>query len=86
MAKRLHNHDVVIGPAIRDLASVRHFYNGKNANFTNEKHHNANEDFNQFGDFIDKFVLKGELDKIYNDQDHEALNVVPFHKTKNSKK
>ena len=29
MAKRLANHDVVIGPAIRDLASVRHFYNGK---------------------------------------------------------
>ena len=86
MAKRLNNHDVVIGPAIRDLASVRHFYNGKSHNFEDKKNLNAYEDFSQFGDFIDKFVLKGELDKIYIDQDHEALNVVPFQKTKNSKK
>ena len=77
MAKKLANHDVVIGPAIRDLASVRHFYNGKY-----ETSENAREDFGQFGDFIEKFVLKGELDKIYAEEEHEAMNVLPFQKTK----
>ncbi len=77
MAKRLSNHDVVIGPAIRDLASVRHFYNGKH-NSTEGK--NASEDFGQFADFVDKFVLRGELDKIYSGKN--SLNVVPFSKTK----
>ena len=86
MAKRLNNHDVVIGPAIRDLASVRHFYNGKTNDMNKEKNSNAYEDFSQFGDFIDKFVLKGELDKIYNDDNHHAMNVVPFEKKLNSKK
>ena len=33
MAERLNNHDVVIGPPLRDLASVRHFYNGKAENW-----------------------------------------------------
>ena len=86
MAKRLSNHDVVIGPAIRDLASVRHFYNGKFARFDHEDNHNAKEDFSHFGDFINKFVLKGQLDKIYNDDVHEAMNVVPFQKEKKTKK
>ncbi len=81
MAKRLNNHDVVIGPAIRDLASVRHFYNGKK-----DKNLNAREDFEQFGSFINKFVLNGELDKIYNDENHQAMNVVPFQKSTGSKK
>ena len=77
MAKKLANHDVVIGPAIRDLASVRHFYNGKH-----DSSENAQEDFGQFGDFIEKFVLKGELDKIYAEEEREAMNVLPFQKTK----
>ena len=81
MAKKLANHDVVIGPAIRDLASVRHFYNG-----TRDSSENAEQDFGQFSDFIEKFVLKGELDKIYNEENHEAMNVVPFQKTKKSMK
>ena len=38
MAERLNNHDVVIGPAIRDLASVRHFYNGKTNEMNKNKH------------------------------------------------
>ena len=36
MAERLKNHDVVIGPPLRDLASVRHFYNGKMENWENK--------------------------------------------------
>ena len=44
MAKRLANHDVVIGSAIRDLASVRHFYNGKySKDFEDEKNINTKE-------------------------------------------
>ena len=78
MAKRLSNHDVVIGPAIRDLAGVRHFYNGKHKM---NRRSNASEDFGQFADFVDKFVLKGELDKIYH-SDKNSLNVVPFSKLK----
>ena len=76
MAKRLSNHDVVIGPAIRDLASVRHFYNG---NYNIKDGENAGEDFGKFGDFVNKFVIKGELDKIY-DNGKNNLNVVPFSK------
>ena len=76
MAKRLSNHDVVIGPAIRDLASVRHFYNG---NYRIGKSGNASEDFGRFGDFVNKFVVNGELDKIYH-QNKNDLNVVPFSK------
>jgi len=77
---------VVIGPAIRDLASVRHFYNGKFAKFDHDENYNAKEDFSHFGDFIDKFVLKGQLDKIYNNDEHEAMNIVPFQKQKKTKK
>ena len=76
MAKRLSNHDVVIGPAIRDLASVRHFYNG---NYNINTRNNASEDFGRFGDFVNKFVVKGELDKIYSNGKN-TLNVVPFSK------
>ena len=65
MAERLKNHDVVIGPPLRDLASVRHFYNGKMENWENKSNNNAQTDFKQFGSFIEKYVLKGELDKIY---------------------
>ena len=86
MAKKLANHDVVIGPAIRDLASIRHFYNGKFSKFDHDDNQNAKEDFAQFCDFIDKFVLKGELDRIYNENDYEAMNVVPFKKQEKSKK
>ena len=76
MAKRLSNHDVVIGPAIRDLASVRHFYNGS---YKMNQSENATEDFGRFGDFVNKFVVKGELDKIYHDGKND-LNVLPFSK------
>ena len=40
---------------------------------------NASEDFGRFGDFVNKFVVKGELDKIY-DNGKNHLNVVPFSK------
>ena len=82
MAKRLANHDVVIGPAIRDLASVRHFYNGKFDKIDSIENSNSREDFKNFGNFIEKFVLKGELDKIYNSQDYDQLNILPFEKSK----
>ncbi len=86
MGRRLKNHDVVIGPAIRDLASVRHFYNGKfQKDFDNKNNKNAKEDFTQFASFIDKFVLKGELDKLYSEENHEAMNVLPFEKKNNLK-
>ncbi len=77
MAERLKNHDVVIGPALRDLASVRHFYNGKAEKWENKSDLNAQSDFRQFGSFIEKFVLKGELDKIYS-QNETRKNVVPI--------
>ena len=77
MAERLSNHDVVIGPALRDLASVRHFYNGKAENWENKTNLNAQTDFNQFGCFIEKFVLGEELDKIYS-QNVTSKNVVPI--------
>ena len=79
MAERLNNHDVVIGPALRDLASVRHFYNGKIENWEKKSNSNAQSDFKQFGDFIEKFVLDGELDKIYS-QNEIAKNVIPLKK------
>ena len=82
MADRLKNHDVVIGPALRDLASVRHFYNGKTENWENKSNNNAKSDFNQFGSFIEKFVLNGELDKIY-DENTKNENIIPFEKAKN---
>ena len=37
------------------------------------------EDFGRFGDFVNKFVVKGELDKIYHNGKNN-LNVVPFSK------
>ena len=77
MAERLKNHDVVIGPALRDLASVRHFYNGKVENWENKTNTNAQYDFKQFGSFIEKFVLREELDKIYSQND-VPKNVVPI--------
>ena len=40
---------------------------------------NAGEDFGRFGDFVNKFVVKGELDKIYHNGKNN-LNVVPFSK------
>ena len=40
---------------------------------------NAGEDFGKFGDFVNKFVVKGELDKIYHNGKNN-LNVVPFSK------
>ena len=82
MAERLKNHDVVIGPALRDLASVRHFYNGKMENWENKSNTNAQSDFKQFGSFIEKYVLDGELDKIYSKKDG-AKNVIPFEKANN---
>ena len=40
---------------------------------------NASEDFGKFGDFVNKFVVKGELDKIYHEVKND-LNVLPFTK------
>ena len=77
MAERLNNHDVVIGPPLRDLASVRHFYNGKVEAWEKKKNTNAQNDFKQFGSFIEKFVLNEELDKIYKQND-VPKNVVPI--------
>jgi chromosome partitioning protein len=82
MAERLNNHDVVIGPPLRDLASVRHFYNGKAENWENKTNSNALSDFGQFGSFIEKFVLNGELDKIYSNRD-TSQNIIPFGKVSN---
>ena len=82
MADRLNNHDVVIGPALRDLASVRHFYNGKAEKWENKSNSNAQSDFDQFGSFIEKYVLNGELDKIYN-KNNTSKNIIPFEKTSN---
>jgi len=82
MAERLNNHDVVIGPPLRDLASVRHFYNGKVENWENKTNSNAQSDFEQFGSFIEKFVLNGELDKIYSKRD-TSQNIIPFGKVSN---
>lgn len=82
MADRLNNHDVVIGPALRDLASVRHFYNGKAEKWENQSNSNAQSDFDQFGSFIEKYVLNGELDKIYN-KNNTSKNIIPFGKTSN---
>jgi len=82
MADRLNNHDVVIGPALRDLASVRHFYNGKAEKWENKSNSNAQSDFDQFGSFIEKYVLNGELDKIYN-KNNASKNIIPFEKTSN---
>ena len=45
MAERLKNHDVVIGPALRDLASVRHFYNGRTESWEKKSDGNAKNDF-----------------------------------------
>ena len=77
MAERLKNHDVVIGPALRDLASVRHFYNGKAENWETKSNINAQSDFKQFGSFIEKFVLGEELDKIYSGKVSKR-NVIPI--------
>ena len=82
MADRLNNHDVVIGPPLRDLASVRHFYNGKFENWESKSNKNANSDFEQFGSFIEKYILDGELDKIYN-KNNSSKNVIPFGKVIN---
>ena len=77
MAERLNNHDVVIGPALRDLASVRHFYNGKVENWEKKTNTNAQNDFKLLGSFVEKFVLNEELDKIYSQND-VPKNVVPI--------
>ena len=82
MAERLQNHDVVIGPPLRDLASVRHFYNGKMEKWENKSNTNAQNDFKQFGSFIEKYVLDGELDKIYSQKDG-GKNILPFEKASN---
>ena len=82
MADRLNNHDVVIGPALRDLASVRHFYNGNAEKWENKSNTNAQSDFDQLGSFIEKYVLNGELDKIYN-KNNSSKNIIPFGKTSN---
>ena len=82
MAERLSNHDVVIGPALRDLASVRHFYNGKLENWENKNNNNAKADFKQFGSFVEKFILKGELDRIYSTKEN-SKNIIPFGKVSN---
>ena len=82
MAERLKNHDVVIGPALRDLASVRHFYNGKIENWENKSNTNAQNDFKQFASFIEKYVLDGELDKIYSQKDG-GKNIIQFEKASN---
>ena len=82
MAERLNNHDVVIGPSIRDLASVRHFYNGQFENWERKSNFNAQNDFERFGTFITKFVLDGELDKIYS-QNNLTKNIIPFEKSAN---
>jgi cellulose biosynthesis protein BcsQ len=79
MSNRLNNHDVVIGPAIRDLASVRHFYNGQYNKWDNESNQNAQDDFKQFGDFVTKYIINGELDKIYNEE-KLTKNIIPFEK------
>ena len=82
MAERLNNHDVVIGPPLRDLASVRHFYNGKAENWENKSNSNAKQDFYQFGSFVQKYVIDGELDKIYSEKT-DTKNIIPFGKAKN---
>ena len=79
MAERLNNHDVVIGPAIRDLASIRHFYNGRHEQWDSKTNLNAQNDFDQFGKFVTKFVLDGELDKIYSNN-NPPKNIIPFEK------
>jgi chromosome partitioning protein len=79
MGERLNNHDVVIGPAIRDLASIRHFYNGKHESWENKVNNNAQNDFQNFGNFINEFVLNGKLDKIYSENDTQK-NIIPFGK------
>ena len=80
MAERLNNHDVVIGPAIRELASIRHFYNGFHESWEKKTNINAQSDFKQFGKFIIKFVLDGELDKIYS-ENNSPKNIIPFGKS-----
>ena len=80
MANRLSNHDVFIGTPLRDLASIRHFYNGEHEKWTNKSNVNALEDFNQFSNFIEKFILKGELDKNYYKKDLPE-NIIPFGKS-----
>ena len=54
----------------------KNLYNG---NYKMDEGKNASEDFGKFGDFVTKFVVKGELDKIYHKGKNE-LNVVPFSK------
>ena len=49
----------------------------KDLNYNIKDGQNAGEDFGRFGDFVNKFVVKGELDKIY-DNGKNDLNVVPF--------
>ena len=82
MVDRLNNHDVVIGPHLRDLASVRHFYNGKLEDWESKSNKNANSDFEKFGSFIKKYILDGELDKIYN-KNNSSKNIIPFGRVNN---
>ena len=76
MAERLNNHDVVIGPALRDLASVDTFIMGKQK-LGKENKYKCSKWFKQFGSFVEKFVLNEELDKIYSQND-VPKNVVPI--------
>ena len=82
MAERLSNHDVVIGPALRDLASIRHFYNGKHESWELKSNTNAQNDFQKFGEFVRKYVLEGELDKIYS-KNEDRKNIILFEKVVN---
>ena len=45
-------------------------------NWENKSNTNAQNDFKQFGSFIEKYVLDGELDKIY------SLKILLLIKTK----
>ena len=56
--------------------------NGKMENWENKSNTNAQNDFKQFGSFIEKYVLDGELDKIYSQKDG-GKNILPFEKASN---
>ena len=51
-------------------------------NWENKSNTNAQNDFKQFGSFIEKYVLDGELDKIYSQKD-SGKNILPFEKASN---
>ena len=47
-----------------------------------EQNINAKNDFDRFAKFVTKFVLDGELDKIYS-ENNPPENIIPFGKTQN---